>query len=275
MTMPENDERTIKRLVDKLLLQAAPPDSVGTLFGQLNAECQDTHISFDPAMALEYWWHLARLGVVATPAGEVPTIQDVSIPRLLVTARGRALLERGEKSPHDPPRYMKAVRERVGKPDEIALGYLDEAVGAWTAGLYRASAVMLGCACERLVLLLAAEIVRADIKPWADKIKKEQGRGAGVSRLFDLIRKCLVQLRGEKKLPGNLADALDRKLSAIFDHARALRNESGHPTGTDISADDAEAGLLLFPGFHSFAVQLCEQLSNHTASTIDNSPECP
>jgi hypothetical protein len=46
-----------------------------------------------------------------------------------------------------------------------------------------------------------------------------------------------------------LADALDRKLAAIFDHARGLRNQSGHPSGDDVTAEDAEAGLLLFPGF--------------------------
>ncbi|MDY7011108.1 MAG: hypothetical protein SVV80_10210, partial [Planctomycetota bacterium] len=63
------------------------------------------------------------------------------------------------------------------------------------------------------------------------------------------------------KLPGAMGDAIDRKLSAIFDHARALRNKSGHPTEADVSGDDAQAGLLLFPGFYAFIDDLCKHMS--------------
>ncbi len=172
------------------------------------------------------------------------------------------MLERGEQSPHDPARYMEALRKRVGDPDEIALTYLDEAVGAFAAGLYRSSAVMLGCACERLVLILADAIVTAGLSPWAAKIKKKlSGPPASISRLFDVVRDGLICRRDSKKLPGPLGDALDRKLSAIFDHARVLRNDSGHPTGVEVSGEDAEAGLLLFPGFYALVDDLCKHFA--------------
>ena len=48
-------------------------------------------------------------------------------------------------------------------------------------------------------------------------------------------------------LPAALADGFDRKLVSIFEHARVLRNKSGHPTGEDVSQKEAQAGLLLFP----------------------------
>ncbi len=257
----EDTSGAVKRLIEDMLLHR-PPERAEEFVSEVQRECGQRGIEFDAAAVIEYWWHLARLGVVAIPGYAITFFQGRKFPTLVLTERGRALLERGERSPHDPPRYMNAVRRRVQDPDDVALGYLDEAVSAWSAGLYRASAVMLGCACERLALILAEHIADADIKPWADRIQKALGGPpVGASRLFGLIRDCLIQLGGEKRLPGPLADALDRKLTPIFEHARGLRNKSGHPTGIDVSADEAEAGLLLFPGFYAFVDGLCRHLS--------------
>jgi hypothetical protein len=198
------------------------------------------------------------------------TIVGPRLLKIVVTERGKKLLERDEQSPHDPPKYLAAVRRRVESPDEITMSYLDEAVGAWHMGLYRASAVMLGCACERLVLMLGEEIVRANLPPWSGKIgKKLEGAIVGVSELFDTVRDCLTQLPNERKLPGALGDAIDRKLTPIFDHARVLRNKSGHPTGDNVTSEEAEASLVLFPGFYAFVSDLCKCLreSNPTGAS--------
>jgi hypothetical protein len=117
---------------------------------------------------------------------------------------------------------------------------------------------MLGCACERLVLLLAEAVGALDFQE-AKKVKKTlDGVPIRISSLFDSLRAALLSIR--ERLPGDLRDALDRKLSAVFDHARGLRNQSGHPTGDDVSADDAQAGLLLFPGFCQFVHVLIKHL---------------
>ena len=178
------------------------------------------------------------------------------------------MLERGETSPHDPSKYMAAVRRRVAQPDEVALSYLAEAVEAWRSGLNRSSAVMLGCACERLVLLLAEAVAADKTLPGADKIGKAIEGRVFVSSLFGEIRSTLASLKSNKKLPKELGDALDRKLSAIFDHARGLRNQSGHPTGEEVSAEDAEAGLLPFPGFCELVDKLVVQLASNPDSGI-------
>ena len=255
----------LRRLIEEILLHDAP-ESVPDVFSKLVSKCESKDITFNPEAALEYWWHLARLGVVAVPGAwlnEQICTMGPSLRRLIIPERGRTLLERGERSPHDPQRYFNAVRTRVEAPDDIVMTYLDEAVGAWAAGLYRSSAVMLGCACERLVIILAEAIVRANLSSWSAKIESAlQGTLLSTSQLFELIRQCLIQLRSERKLLGKLGNTLDRKLSPIFDHARGLRNESGHPTGTEISAEDAEAGLLLFPGFYALVSDLCRGITD-------------
>jgi hypothetical protein len=135
--------------------------------------------------------------------------------------------------------------------------YLDEAVGAWSAGLNRATAVMIGCACEQLILLLARSVSDGDVPPYSEKLKKDLEKTAkspiSISIIFEKVRDALLALAGDKKLPGDVADALDRKLTPIFEFARALRNTGGHPTAAPVTAEEAEAALLLFPGFYFFA----------------------
>lgn len=80
------------------------------------------------------------------------------------------------------------------------------------------------------------------------------------TRVFQKVREALLDLAKKKKLPSKLADALDRKLTPIFEHTRALRNAAGHPTDDEISSDDAEATLLLFPGFYFFTDELMKAL---------------
>jgi hypothetical protein len=257
-----NTNEQLKRMVDEALL-AGREDCVHNLFNSVASRAKSAGIEFDGAVVLEYFWDLARIGVVAVP-GEALHALPFRMPRILLTERGRRLLEQGEQSPHNPSKYMASVCDRVTAPDEIAMSYLGEAVEAWRSGLYRSSAVMLGCACERLVLLLAEAIAANEKLPRSDKIGKAIEGRVFVSPLFEEIRAVLIQLKAEKKLPPKLGDALDRKLSAIFDHARGLRNQSGHPTDVEVPAEDAEAGLLLYPGFCELVDKLIQEMREYS-----------
>ena len=218
---------------------------------------------------LEYWWHLARLGFIALPGD---TLQSGTFnSRLFLTDRGRDLLLRNESSPHDRHRYIEGLRRRVDPVDDVALVYLEESAVAWECGAYRASVVMLGCACERLVLLLVEGVEKAGVQPWSEKIQKlrenaAKSRPMQISAVFDLVRGGLKDLANRRRIPAELTDALDRRISSIFDHARTLRNTSGHPTAGKVSAEEAEAGLLLFPGFHSLVSGLVAALTQESPS---------
>ena len=255
----DNQHDQLRRMVDEALL-AASDDCVHNLFNGVATRATSGGVPFDGAVVLEYFWDLARIGAVAVPGDELGVL-NFKMPRILLTARGREFLQKGEQSPHDPSKYMAAIRRRLAQPDTVALSYLAEAVEAWRCGLNRSSAVMLGCACERLVLMLAEAIASDTSLPGADKVGRAINARVFVSSVFDDIRSTLATLKSDKKLPKDLGDALDRKVSAIFDHARGLRNQSGHPTGEEVSAEDAEAGLLLFPGFYGLVDRIIRQLS--------------
>jgi len=256
--LDENAVDRLHRIVDEALL-AGGGDCVHNFFLGVYSQANTEGVPFDAAVLLEYWSDLVRTGIVAVPGDQISATPFV-IRRLLLTTRGRHLLENRDASPHNPSKYLAAARRRVSNPDDIALSYLGEAVEAWRCGLYRSSAVMLGCACERLVLLLAEAISGNRALPGFEKLAKSLSGRVFISALFEEIRVTLTRLKSDRKLPTELGDAIDRKLSAVFDHARGLRNDSGHPTGEAISADDAEAGLLLFPGFYSLVDHLISHL---------------
>lgn len=260
--MNENNEHDqLRRMIDEALL-AGHKNCPDDLFSSVYSTAQSKNIPYDATVVLEYFWNLARIGAVAIHGDGGQILKPPHcVPQLLLTKRGRELLEKGENSPHNPSKYLAAVRSRVANPDDVALSYLSEAVEAWRCGLNRSSAVMLGCACERLVLLLAKAIADDRKLPGANKIGKAVEGRVFVSSLFEEIRSTLASLKSNKKLPKELGDALDRKLAAIFDHARGLRNQSGHPTDEDVSAEDAEAGLLLFPGFCELADKIVREIS--------------
>jgi hypothetical protein len=261
--MEDNTESfaRLKRLVDDALLAGQDMDSMHNFFLGRGTEANKLGIKVEGSQLLEYFWGLCRIGAVAVASAH-PSVGPIRIPALFLTEKGRRLLSQRESSPHDPNRYMDAIKKRVAKTDPVAISYLQEAVEAWTCGLSRSSAVMLGCACERLVLMLA-EVIATGGKcpPWSDKLKKKINSRVFISDVFDDVRAALVNLRDQKGLSRELGDALDRKLSAVFDHARGLRNQSGHPTGESVSEDDAEAGLLLFPGFYELVDQLISAVS--------------
>jgi len=257
MGAPAEATDRLRRQIDGILLRGEI--EVSRLESEMGTSARGTGTAFDEQGMFDYLCHLMSLGALGThfrPASPVGALACW----LRLSTRGRALLERGEQSPHDRLRYLEAVKRRVRSADSIALTCLDEAVGAWEAGLNRSSAVMLGCACERLVLLLGEAIATVGIEPWSKRIAKKLSDGrVRISAFFDDVRQALKKLQEEKKLPRDLSDALDRKLSPVFDHARGLRNDCGHPTAAEVSAEEAEAGLLLFPGFY----ELCHQLIQH------------
>lgn len=262
------DNEKLFQLIDEALLRSQD-DCVHNLFNSVGSSAKSAGIEFNGEAVLEYFWHLARIGAVAVP-GDALHAKTFRIPSLLLTERGRRLLEKRELSPHNPSKYLSAVQRRVSQVDDVALSYLTEAVEAWRSGLNRSSAVMLGCACEKLVLILAKAIAGADFNPWSGRIAAKLKKRVFISDLFGNVREALMDLRGQKKLPGELGDALDRKVSAIFDHARGLRNQTGHPTGEVVSAEDAEAGLLLFPGFYELVDKLISHISMQAVTSGNN-----
>lgn len=260
---------SLTRIIDDMLLNTSfNPQTPTQFFQSLAQRVSAEHVAWDEGSIINHWSWLQQVGAIVL-TGVSGTVQycptgTKPIAGFYVTSRGRALLEKGDISPHNPARFYTSIRDKVGSTDDVVMTYLDEGVGAWAAGLNRAAVVMVGCACEKLILLLAQSLSEARIPPWSDDLAKYLERDnkspVSISSVFKTVRDAILSLACEKKLPGRLVDALDRKLTPIFEHTRTLRNMAGHPTTDEISSNDAQATLLLFPGFYFFTDELMKAL---------------
>ncbi|MBN2128057.1 MAG: hypothetical protein JW741_01110 [Sedimentisphaerales bacterium] len=275
-----SNAEVLTRIMDDTLLNTQLSPQAPFSFLQAVADrASKEGAMWDADVVFTHWSWLQRVGIVVLTGVRGGAVQNLPsgverIEALYLTARGRRLLENGEASPHNPVLFCARIRDGVKSPDEVVMTYVDEAVGAWAAGLSRAASVMIGCACERLILLLAQSLSESSAHPWSEKLKKELDKAAkspvSISATFRKVREALLDLAGNKELPGSVADALDRKLTPIFEYARGLRNKSGHPTAVEVSYEDAEAALLLFPGFYSFVDQAIKALAE--MGTGDSGP---
>lgn len=103
----------LERIVDELLLHSCP-SSLWDLARSAATKAQSENIFFDMEMLLEIVWGLARSGVIALAVGR-PSGTGVGpkIPSVVITQRGRELLQHKGAAPHHKSRYTNAVKSRV------------------------------------------------------------------------------------------------------------------------------------------------------------------
>lgn len=260
--MYEDDKDELKRLIDSHLLSWDIKKPLSNFWSELSSKAGD---KYDPKIAAEYLWDLARLGIIV-PLGiaHVGVLAGDEPPSLFLTERGQAILEKREESPHNEDAYIFGIRKRIAEVDEIALSYLKEAVRACKAGLYRSSMVMLGCSCERIAILLAECIAGTpSLSDSASIVSCLNSKYYSLNKLIDKIRNVLNKHKGEcREFKEGCGDSFDRQFSSLVDHIRVMRNESGHPTGRNITFEDAWSGLFIFPNLYEFVDKIISHLKN-------------
>ena len=154
---------------------------------------------------------------------------NVEYWNLLPTDRGQATVSDEDINPDDPG-YVESLCRKVPALSDTVKSYVREALSAYKAGLYRASAVMLGVASEAAILEVASVL--------GQRIQQDQAK-----RYLRIVRDPNKSYRAKleefwKKLKSNkdsfpviLPDGLDTTISAVCDLLRVYRNEAGHPTG--------------------------------------------
>lgn len=236
--------------------------SASWMLEQLQKKSRDAGRQLNWRKSVEHWAHLVRIGVIAT-LGDPHASNISGKPHTFVTAKGREYLASREATPHNADRYLAEVRKKVPVPDPVVVAYLLEGVGAWQARLYRSTMVMLGCAYEKIVLELVHAIAASTLVASSQKLDKamKAPKPPPVSALFDEVSKAIKEF-DDQKLLGPFADAWDRYVVAAFEHVRVLRNSAGHPTGAEITAQEAEGALLMFPTFYARMQGLTTQIAN-------------
>lgn len=180
---------------------------------------------------------------------------------LYLTEAGRAAASDEEVTPDDPGGYLRQLVVEIPEVTPLVKSYAEEALLAYNARLYRASAVMLGVASEAAVLevalALAGVMNETEAKPYLETINARKQNFVAKFEVF------AQKLRSRKNLlPEDLADGLDLTLNAVTDLLRVSRNDAGHPTGRSIDRNDCYIHLRMFVRYARKLYSLKTHLQN-------------
>ena len=225
--MPKNpDYQTIKiilcQIIDKLNKSGSTLQTETTLSSALDQICTEHGGQrAKNEKALKHVWNdLLRNGEISLGIG----ITNTSPSFFEVTNKGKETFEYLKKDPGNHQGYLEHLSKKA-EIDYITKSYLDEALETYNADCFKAAAVMLGCASERLVLNLK-EILIKKIKDKGENPSKKL-RNRLISKIIDGIKYELNQKK--EKFSNSLREKYEGNWLFLVHHIRITRNEAGHP----------------------------------------------
>ena len=199
----------------------------------------DGKSSPDTRVILTYWYDLFRSGHLAYGID----MDNSTSPWFFFTERGREALKQASREPANPDGYLAHISGNAAL-DPVALSYITEALNTYNANCFKATAVMVGGAAERLVLRLASTLTArlvATGQTVPSKLTDWQ-----VKTVRDTLTK---ELEARKKdMHKELAESFSSYWLAFAEQARRVRNDAGHPESIDpVTPESVHAALLIFP----------------------------
>lgn len=180
-------------------------------------------------------------------------ITSQGLPWLYVTDYGKKIVKTSSPIPYDRDNYLATIYTDNPNLDNIAKSYLEESLTCLRGGAYRASAVMLGVASERLfeILVDAFQIFYKLKVPLIDRSKYKP---------FAQVRNAFMKLflPRKKYLPADLCQDLEIVMDGVFLLIKNARDDSGHPSNINITREQMFSYLSLFPMY-------CERLNKMIA----------
>lgn len=129
------------------------------------------------------------------------------------------------------------------------MSYLRESLACFNHELPKASAVMIGCAAESMILELRDAIVSR-----LQAIRQPIPKGLSDWRfkaIYDATSKVLDQ--HSAGMPVQVRESLSSLMPAFLHQIRVSRNDAGHPSGVDpVTFESVHASLLIFPELASW-----------------------
>jgi hypothetical protein len=237
--LAEIQARQPRTQIDPTLQQASVLDAAA---GKLGARHNQ---DLEQALLTE-WGELFRTGLVAWGLN----LSNPNPPFFHITDRGRQAFENWTRDPSNPAGYLRHL-DSITKLDTVALSYLTEGLHCYAAGFFRAAAVMVGAAAERIVLDLRE--VTVDKLTSLGKVPVPQGLELEqwkVKTVSDALRKYFDSYKGKKEgqLGLELSEAFEGYWPAFTLQIRTARNDAGHPTSVEpVTPDTVHASLFNIP----------------------------
>ena len=119
---------------------------------------------------------------------------------------------------------------------------------------------MIGCALEKNIID-TTEAFYSNLNSNKSIFKKYVLEKDKIKTKFDNFLKFLKQYGHTNDLDRTNKEKLDSLIPAIVNLIRITRNEVGHPTGREVSHDEAEANILLAKEAIKFSYSLLLQIT--------------
>ena len=160
-------------------------------------------------------------------------------PWLRITEYGRKVVEQEGPVPYDPDGYLSHIKAKAPETSGIALEYVEEAIKCFRGGAYKAAAVMLGVSSEKAFLqLISAFEKKYQVTIIPDRFKPFQQLREDFKKKFEPQK---------VNLPSDLKNNIEQTMNGIHDLIKKGRDDSGHPTGIDITRDEILASFSVLP----------------------------
>jgi hypothetical protein len=212
---------------------------LNTLFHELKNQLGG-HIEVQTEQEILTQWHdLVRTGYFAWGLN----LSNPNPPFFHFTDRGNKALERLSRDPGNPSGYLRHLAS-VAILNPIAHSYLVEGLFCFEAGLYKASAVMVGASSESLVLELRDVTSRK-----LTQLGVPEPKGLSDWRVKSLLDALYSFLDGKKSdFPRELREEFESYFLAFAQQIRSSRNDAGHPSSVDpVTEESVHASFLILP----------------------------
>jgi hypothetical protein len=142
--------------------------------------------------------------------------------------------------------------------DAVARSYLQEALDCYVDGLFKASAVMVGCSAESVILTLRNETTAK-----LQQMGKKMPKGLDDWKIRTVSDALYTFFDSNKAgFERDLREPFEAYWSAFAQQIRATRNDAGHPSSIEpVTADMVHASLLIFPELARLATRLINWVS--------------
>ena len=217
-------------------------------------------------LVLDEWYELFRVGYLNWGND----LHSTDAPYFHVTQTGENVFRALNRDPGNPAGYLRHLNS-MASLDPIAMSYLVEGLDCYAGGHFKAAAVMLGGACERIVLELRDHTANKLTKL---SVSIHQDLGFGSIKPIP-IKKIFERLNVEFVNPTRKLDArenyqlkmeFDARWTSFAEQIRSARNDAGHPKSIDpITQESVHASFLLFPLFAKLAQELYAWITNWTS----------
>lgn len=176
-----------------------------------------------------------------------------------VTDAGRTMLKHRSRDPVNPGGYLEYLRCQ-GSIDQVALSYVKEALHTFNATCFKAAAVMIGAATERLILVLRDSLVEGITR--VGRTPPPALEDWPYKKVRDAITRELDSQKPSMRK--EISEAYAASWVPLTELPRVSRNDAGHPVSIDpVKPEDVHVSLLLFPALAGLCAKLTVWAEEH------------